>query len=306
MTVDLEVYRPLLGLSHRPFQKLAALSRAADDALGALRLQQDQINSDLRALAASEAEALRNVERPNTAVGQDQVQEIEERTKARRRALFAAREKASEEYEDKRGAFVAICSWLDDEHRDWISAGRPDKWRFQHFAHRVSDPARITPSSLDALRVRIASLDEAYRLARLRPCDPLELKERVNAAVGDLVAAGLPRLDPRSRHGDPFSLNSIVSPRMDPGSSKGATNLLLWLMGSQLKQRLNELVDQADLTGALTDVELDFELDTIAREKLEAEREEEGLLCALEGQGFSKTRRPAADPRAVLEIRETD
>ena len=69
---------------------------------------------------------------------------------------------------------------------------------------------------------------------------------------------------------------------------------------------LFEIIDHANLSGAVDHKTYARDLDRIAAKKLALERQEEAIICGLEAEGYQVARREGADPRALLWVEEID
>lgn len=74
----------------------------------------------------------------------------------------------------------------------------------------------------------------------------------------------------------------------------------------RLNASIQAILGLADDVSALIDLDDDPSFDAILLERLRLERAEEALVQAAIAAGYSVSRRPDADPRAVLEIVDLD
>lgn len=162
--------------------------------------------------------------------------------------------------------------------------------------------------AIEDIRAEIGRLEEEYRAAENAPAPLVDLKARAVAAIDALAEQGKPHLYSSSRIGDPVgiaerlelvsigpSLDGVAQARMMPMSA----NFLAWALRDVLVERVGNLISTLPNDGALADEQREERLRDVAAKKLHAERIEEALV---ERSGGAITRRPDADPRAILGI----
>ena len=83
--------------------------------------------------------------------------------------------------------------------------------------------------------------------------------------------------------------------------------LLAWVLGPEkVLARLNEEIElRCNDPHAITDEDRAKRVSELNAKILEAERQEEAIVCALESDGMTIARRPDADPRAILTLAST-
>lgn len=162
-------------------------------------------------------------------------------------------------------------------------------------------------SAVESIRSEIETVAEDWRSVEAAPMPLDDLKADITASVDAIAAKGVPGLDPRSRTGDPARLNSAIRLTTHGGSlvGDGGAALLVWACRDVLVDKLYKLAEQSDFTNALTDDARDARFSELLDRKLDLEFREEVLIVAAAAEGMTIDRRPDADPRAVLQVRET-
>lgn len=171
-------------------------------------------------------------------------------------------------------------------------------------------PAGVA-ATVEAKRAELVAIAERRADIANRPAVAKDLKAAISRAVAGEAEKGRPPFDPRIRGGrDPSKFAEQLRVRVYTGQfltvGEGGVPFLVWLLADQIEARLHALVDEADLTGAMSDAEQVAAQAALDAERLAIEREEEALIRMAEAQGMAIARRADADPRAVLmvEVRE--
>lgn len=166
-------------------------------------------------------------------------------------------------------------------------------------------------ASIEAKRAELIVNAERQANISIRPALASDLKAAISRAVGQQAEKGRPPFDPRIRGGrDPSKVSEGLRLAAIPGASNfvgdGGRSFFVWLLADQIEAGLHALVDEADLTGAMSDAERAAALAAVDAARLVLEREEEALIRMAEHQGMTIARRADVDPRAVLmvEVRE--
>jgi len=231
------------------------------------------------------------------------------RSAERRRDLAAdAHERAVAAWE--RFAFVDECvRWIERMAR----LGAPRLEHFAPAAPRTKDPA----AEIAKIRAELAGLDEAWTAAENAPAPASELKARFLAELDQIAANGAPSIAVTARAGSPINLAAALRIATQPVfggdgsittalSGDGGAAFFVWMMRDEIAERITAMIDAAvPKSGVLTDDQRDAEFSRINAERLRLERLEEACVVASEAQGQTIARRREADPRAILEVRET-
>jgi hypothetical protein len=164
-------------------------------------------------------------------------------------------------------------------------------------------------SELSGLRERIAETNERLATLEDAPVPKSEYQQRVSQWIDHQAASFRPE----------YAVSPLrdVRPRFDevsiaelPVRSSGgpevavadAGPLLAWLFGAELKAKLGEVIEAADLeTGPPTADRPKLRRDLEA-ELRRLELAEEVLICDAEQAGFVIPRRPDADPEIILSL----
>lgn len=182
--------------------------------------------------------------------------------------------------------------------RDWL---RDNGGPFKHAAlsaPRSSD--RV--AAVETIRSEIAELQERRSDVETAPAPAGDLIAAAHREVDRLAAKGQPTMWRNRRDGSPVSLNHS-------GNIAGAPDIsghfLIWAAADLVKQRLSELINQADDGDGVSDADRAAELADLDARILKAERLEEAHVVAAADVGMTITRRREASPLAVLEIEAT-
>lgn len=229
---------------------------------------------------------------------------------AKRRLDLAldARERAAE----RQSSFAyleGVAAWLNRAAAFGIG-------RLKHHAP-AAPKSRDPVAEVQKLRAELAALDEAWTAAENAPAPASELKSRFIAELDAIAAKGAPQVNHTARAGSPVNLAAALRMKHEPVSLPGAdaphfalagdagASFFAWLHRDLIAERITSMIDAAaPATGALTDDERDARFTEISARRLEIERQEEALLCAMEAEGRRVERRRDADPRAILEVLE--
>jgi hypothetical protein len=179
--------------------------------------------------------------------------------------------------------------------RDWL---RDQDGPFQHVA--VAAPAvKDRVQAVETIRAEIDALKERRNTVEAAPAPVGDLIAAAHSEVDRLAAKGAPTFWRNRRDGSPVSLNHS-------GNIAGAPDIsgyfLIWAAADLVKQRLSELINQADDGVGVTDADRAAELADLDAKLLKAERLEEANVVAAADAGLTITRRREADPRALLEL----
>lgn len=303
---------PFLPPGCRPkFEELTARWR---DYFGARKASQASCGVQIDAINSREVARINNINRGGDG-GFPDIRSPEERIglvrkeadRERRQAI--ERNRTNEDRLDLEGApITGAFQWLADAKYEWTRAGRPTGWfRQASVEPTLPSGASSRDGGITTCRKQIAELTARYDAVMRAPETADELKQQIDASIEGAISQGRVSINAIRRDGDPARLASYVSHIGGQAPNVSAMfGLLVWGMRDQLREKLHALVDATDLTGAMTDTSRAKELGRIARERLTLERLEEALICAAELDGVSIARRPDADPRAILEIEETE
>lgn len=164
-------------------------------------------------------------------------------------------------------------------------------------------------STIEAKRAELVVTAERRADIESRPAKPSDLKAAISRELAARASKGRPPFSSRIRGGkDPSKLALMLMLGSQPGATgtnmigDGGTDFFVWLLSDQIEARLHALVDEADLTGAMSDAEQIAALTTIDAERLVLEREEEALIRMAEAQGMTIARRGDVSPMAVLMV----
>lgn len=135
-----------------------------------------------------------------------------------------------------------------------------------------------------------------------------QLRAAISRAVADEAIKGRPPFDPRIRGGrDPSRFAEQLEVRATNSNilsvGVGGVPFLVWLLADHIEARLHAMVDEADLTGAMSDAEQAAALAALDAQRLAIEREEEALIRMAEAQGMTIARRADASPEAVMMVK---
>jgi hypothetical protein len=146
-------------------------------------------------------------------------------------------------------------------------------------------------AAVAVLRKEIASIETKIAELENAPPPAEELKSLAREAISRLARDGEPVLFTGTRSGDPLKFPNNLS-----------VELLAWACGEALVSRVEELIDNQKLEGAIGTADRDKKMSKLAAEQLALERREEALIETAENMRIIIKRRPAADIRAVLGI----
>lgn len=234
---------------------------------------------------------------------EQQIADHRARTK-RREAEFAERRAVAKAKAETDGRCIdSVHEYL----KDTIGKGR--RLRDVPLPIPVMLPEGLA-ATIEAKRAELIASGERRADVENRPARAVDLKEALSGAVAAEAKKARPPFDPRIRGGrDPINLArqlalGVVTGAGDAGTliGKGGAPFLVWLFADQIEARLHAMVDEADLTGAMSDAQQADALAEVAAERLALEREEEALIRIGEAQGMTIVRRADADPRVVLMV----
>ncbi|QPA29259.1 hypothetical protein IR196_13710 [Brucella anthropi] len=170
------------------------------------------------------------------------------------------------------------------------------------------DPSRLKGNPLTAIsriRSELASLDKRLSSVELAYTPADVLKDRAFAEIDRAASKGELSVHPSSRSSEPLRLEDKLTISTYPSGSllgNGGANVLVWLLRDQMKAAVSALIDTFPQENALSDDDREAEFRTIAAERLDLERLEEGFITQAEANGQTIPRRHDVDPRAFLEI----
>lgn len=192
--------------------------------------------------------------------------------------------------------------------RDWVATylGNGGKLRHEPLLKAAPRKGETLRQSVDRVRTEIEQIEAEWHVAEQAPMPPAELKAEIAATVDAIAAKGTPTIDSRARGGDPAGVNQKI--RLDfireHKVGDGGADFFVWLMRDALVDRLCGMVDELDLTSALSDDARDARFTDLSDRRLDLERQEEALICAAAAEGLRIDRRLDTDPRAVLQVAE--
>ncbi len=170
----------------------------------------------------------------------------------------------------------------------------------------------ITPSvkgdiyaAVLSIRSEITKLTKEIAQIEAAPTPSEVLRAQAYAEIDKLAEHDSLNIHPQSRSGTPLRLGERTSIRALPSGSligNAGSSIWAWLLRDELKAKVDQMIADLDLNGAMTVDEQDAATRTIAHERLELERQEEALIVAAVANGRSITRRVDIDPRAFLGI----
>ena len=247
-----------------------------------------KVNQDNR-IAAIEAGGRAELDVRRDAPGaEEQLSDLRAKTNAKVDLLRQQEDALNSRRDDL--AYLSTCIYyLNDAHQRGV--------RFRHCA---ATPRRLKANeSAEAIvaeiRLEVAHVANAIEAATVARQTAVELKAWIEREV-DAVARPI-ALNPRHQSGNATDLASRLT-------VVGAAGAIAGLFGDQIVARLHRLVDETDLSGAITAAERSKALAQLSARKLELERVEEATIMAAAAIGQVIVRRAAADPRAVLEVEE--
>lgn len=188
---------------------------------------------------------------------------------------------------------------------DWL-ADRP-RATFQPFTGSAA-PTRTAseswPDVVTRLRAQLADLRAERHRVRHAPIPAEEAKRRIRSEVDAMAERGAVDVVPVLNGGklgwpvETFTRGDGVALTYNAPAS---TALIAWLQRDQLIARLEAEIDAtADDSQAFTDEQRRKADADLKAQILAFGREEEAAICAAAREGTTLTRRPDADPRAVL------
>ncbi len=228
------------------------------------------------------------------------IEEHHARTKRRMAGIAAREAAATAKLETDVRCIDAACEWLTN------TVGQGKHIRDMPPPKPAVLPAGIA-ATIEAKRVELAVNAERRADVEARTALPGDLKAAISHAVTTEAEKGRPSFNPRFRGGrDPSKLADELQVKLHSGAfqtvSQGGIPFLVWLLRDEIEARLHALVDEADLTDAMSDAEQATALAALNAERLSVECEEEALIRMAEAQGMAISRRADADPRAVLMV----
>ncbi len=156
--------------------------------------------------------------------------------------------------------------------------------------------------AVERLRKGIKGLRAEMARVRDLPRALSDVRQQIADEVAALVEQGRPNLA-----GVVGGYGSIEWPDMlrAGGYIHNTLAILAWVNPDGLRARLEEQARALIAQDGITAEERATILTDLDRQCVELERQEEAMLCKLEAAGFTVTRRPDADVRAVLGIADT-
>lgn len=201
-------------------------------------------------------------------------------------------------------------------------SGIPVEMQFQpHMATDKPLKKGQTPqAALDDIRTGIADLLTEIRELTTAPLPSSHAKEVAHRQIDDMARKAKPNVVALVRNGQPLQFSEapanlglvavvpgIVSAPVVNGHASGTVNdgigLLAYMFTDQLKAFIDAEIDAiSNDDTALLPQQRHFRMQEMQDSLLEAERDEERIVCLIEQSGRFCARRANADPRAVLEI----
>ncbi|UCA46158.1 hypothetical protein [Pseudochrobactrum sp. XF203] len=156
-----------------------------------------------------------------------------------------------------------------------------------------------------SIRSEIAKLTEEIAHIEAAPTPAEVLRAQAYAEIDNVAEQGALTIHPQSRSGSPLRLSEKLLLRTGNNGAiigDAGSDIWAWLLRDQLKAKVDQMIADLDLSGAMTVDEQDAATRTIAHKRLELERQEEALIVSAEVSGRPVTRRVDLDPRAFLGI----
>ena len=193
----------------------------------------------------------------------------------------------------------AACEFLKE------TVGRGKRIRDVSLPTVALSPTGIA-ATIEVKRAGVIASAERRADIENRPAPARDLKAAISRAVAAEAEKGRPPFDPCIRGRDPSKFADQMLVRVHTGQSLtvggGGVPFLVWFLAEQIEARLHGMVDEADLTGAMSDAEQAAALTSLDAERLALEREEEALIRMAEADGMTIARRADASPMAVLMV----
>jgi hypothetical protein len=156
------------------------------------------------------------------------------------------------------------------------------------------------PKAVEATREQIADLQKEIARVRAAPLKVSSKRDAARAYLERLAQVYAPRLVFDGRG------NAKATWREDMVVSKDEIlALIVWALGPNGPPELVEafqIDEEPELEGALTPLEKEETLGRFSKTLLTLERQENSLISCACADGFELTRRPDADPMAVLNL----
>jgi hypothetical protein len=165
-------------------------------------------------------------------------------------------------------------------------------------------------SELSELRAQITEAQDRLESIEIAPAPRAEYLERIGRWVDHQAAqfkpeyAVSPLRDVRPRF-DEVELGLLPVRGSNTGESIASADagpLLCWLLGNEIKRRLGEVIESADLETGPPVAERPALRRKLEAELRELELREEALVVDAEAAGFVIPRRPDADPEIILSL----
>ena len=220
---------------------------------------------------------------------------------AAKRALQVAtdaRERAAERQE----AF----GFLDNVARWLIRTATPGGY----FREAKLDPALVKvkgdiTAEVATLRTKLNEIDDTFAKVESAPAPTADLKARAFAEIDRMAHAGALKVHPANRSDEPLGLARKMAIHSGNNGSligSGGSDVLVWLLRSELKAATEAMIDDLPQAGAMGDDEREKAFADLASARLGMERVEEALISTSEADGRNIARRVDLDPRAYLGI----
>jgi hypothetical protein len=161
-------------------------------------------------------------------------------------------------------------------------------------------------AEVQKVRELIAQASDEIAQVENAPTDKATFRADVIAEIEAIAERGAPRPNFSARHGAPLGLNNHITLTL-AGSDligDGGGAFFVWLCKDLLISRVEAMIDAADFSRAMTLDEQERSMLRLMEQRLELERQEEALISAAADVEQFIPRRPDADPRAVLMVRD--
>jgi hypothetical protein len=275
-----DILKALPGEARQKLQRFSRICERANAEIGGIRDRISDLRSELghhqnvRRQARFGAPKFRHLAEVETEREKELISEIQELELAASDAR-----KAAAPYRDITSRCVSWCENVLLAGGKIVAVSTP-----------VPSAQEDYPIAVVALRKKISAVKEQVTTLERAPALPSELKRLAADYVARLARDGEPPLFSGTRSGVPVRFHSV------------SVEFVAWALGSALVERVNEMIDAANLQGAVGTTEREKKLAKLSAELLTLERQEEFLVEAAEKIHVVIERRPEADPRAILGI----